>query len=416
MKKWSNALLIIILMALFGCDSSTPGSDNKKGSDELAFVNWSDGLPLTGKWRQGVAFFDINGDGHMDILAPPPRLAPKEYDRPVVWYGNGKGKWSQSLLDVPPDIDYDYGSIAVADYDGDGTVDIALGMHTQGLKVLKGKGKGKYVDFSDGMPTKGEFASRALLAADFTNDGISDIVAVSEGKFGPDMAFANGARVCYWSKKGWRCDPVGDAKVVKGLFADQLATGDVNGDGNRDIAVGSLDHTKELIVWINDGRGGFIPFNKGLPQAVHYRSVALADINKDGRDDLIVSVTGFGKEGVRGIKAFLSGSDAFKEISEGLPDKEVFFTVGASDIDGDGSVEILGGTAEGGLKIFGRKDDRWQEVRVSGIPLNGLRRIYNAYLVDMNRDGHKDIVVNYSLGGTTNDGGIRVFLNVPHKD
>lgn len=415
MKKWDNAFLIIILMTLFGCDSGTPGSDKKKGSDEPAFVASSEGLPSTGQWRESIAFFDMNGDGHMDIVAPRPRLASKAYDKPVVWYGDGKGKWSESLLDVPP-AGYDYGSIAVGDFDGDGTVDIALGMHAQGLKVLKGTDGGKYVDFSEGLPNKGEFVSRALVSADFTNDGISDIAAVSEAQFGPDTAFPSGGRVCYRSKEGWRCDPVGDAKEVSGLFADQLATGDVNGDGNRDMAVASLQHRKDLIIWLGDGKGGFIPFNTGLPQEVHYPSVALADINRDGRDDLIASIAGFGREGVRGIRAFLSGPDTFKDISDGLPDKEIFHAVCVSDLDGDGSVEIVGGTAEGGLKIFGLKGDRWHELRVSGLPQNGLQRIYNVYLVDLNRDGYKDIVVNYAFGRNTDDGGIRVFLNVQHKD
>ena len=416
MKKWGNAFLIIILMTLFGCDSGTPGSDKKKGSDEPAFVASSEGLPSTGQWRESIAFFDINGDGHMDIVAPRPRLASKAYDRPVVWYGDGKGKWSESLLDVPTDMGYGYGSIAVADFDGDGTADIALGMHAQGLKVLKGTDSGKYVNFSEGLPDNSKFVSRALVAADFTNDGISDIAAVSEAQFGPDMAFPNGGRVCSWSKEGWRCDRVGGEQEVLGLFADRLAIGDVNGDGNRDMAFASLEHKKDLIVWIGDGKGKFTPFNKGLPQEVHYPSVALTDINRDGRDDLIASITGFGREGVRGIKAFLSGPDRFTEISEGLPDKEVFRAVCASDLDGDGSVEVVGGTAEGGLKVFSRKGDRWQAVQASGLPEKGLQRIYNVYLVDLNRDGHKDIVVNYAFGRGTDEGGIRVFLNVPPKD
>jgi hypothetical protein len=416
MKKWGNAVLIIILITLFGCDSSTQKAENTKETDELTFVVASDGLPSTGQWRESIALFDIDGDGHMDIMAPRPRKASKEYDKPAVWYGDGKGNWSASLLDVPGDIGYDYGSIAVEDFDGDGIVDIALGMHAQGVKVLKGTDNGKYVDFSEGLPARGEFASRALVVADFTNDGIPDIAAASEGRFGPDMAYPSGARVFSWSKEGWSSHPVGDAKEVLGLFADQLTTGDVNGDGNRDIAIASLNHKKDLIVWVGDGKGGFIPFNQGLPQELHYPSVALADINRDGRDDLIARITGFGKKRVKEIRAFLSGPLTFTEISEGLPEGEAFPAVSASDLDGDGSAEIVGGTVEGGLKIFSRKDDRWQEVRVSGLPQSGLQGIYNVYLVDLNGDNHKDIVVNYDMGSGIDEGGIRVFLNVPRKD
>ena len=417
MKIDQYAFLIIVLIGLFGCDSTTSGPENKKETEALGFVASSVGLPATGQWREGLTFFDINKDGNMDILAPPPRMASKGYDRPLVWYGDSKGKWSEFPLDVPPDIGYDYGSIAIGDFDGDGIADIALGVHSQGVKVLRGTDKGKYVDFSDGLPGRQEFVSRALAAADFTNDGIPDIAAAAEAKFGDDRAFPSGGRVFSWSKEGWRSYPLGETKEVEGLFADGLATGDVNGDGNRDIAIASLQHNKDLIVWIGDGKGGFTPFNKGLPQEVHYPSVDLADINGDGRDDLIASITGFGKKGINGLRVFLSGPDGFTEVSEGLPDEEVFFALRASDIDGDGSVEIVGGTAGvGGLKVFTRKGDRWKKVQVSGLPQSGLDRISNIYLIDLNRDGKKDIIVNYAVGHGTHDGGIRVFLNAPHKD
>lgn len=137
-----------------------------------------------------------------------------------------------------------------------------------------------------------------------------------------------------------------------GLIADKVVTGDVNGDGNVDIGVGSLNHERTEIVWLGDGKGGFTPFNKGLIQKVHYPSVDFADLNGDGRDDLIASVTGFGREGIRAIKAFLSEKQGFSEMSDGLPDQTVFFAVKACDLDGDGSMEIVGGTAAGGYGYF----------------------------------------------------------------
>ncbi len=417
MKIREYAVFIIVLIVFFGCDSGAPvskkGPDKGKGFEKMAFVASSEGLPATGQWREGLAFFDINNDGHTDILAPRPRLATKEYGGAVVWYGDGKGKWSEFPLDMPPDIGYDYGSIAVSDFDGDGTADIALGIHSQGVKVFRGTGDGKYMDFSVGIPKTQEFVSKALVSADFTNDGISDIAAASEASFGGDNALPSGGRVFSWSKEGWRSFRIGDPKEVKGLFADQLTTGDVNGDGNRDIAIASSVHWKDLIVWLGDGKGGFTPFNKGLPQEVHYPSVALADINGDAKDDLIASIAGLGKKSVAGIRAFLSGPEGFTDTSAGLPDEEVFLALCASDIDGDGSIEIVGGTGKGGLRLFTRKGDQWQEISGTGLPDSGLQRISNVYLIDLNQDGKRDVVVNYAFGHGTDDGGIRVFLNTP---
>lgn len=407
-------LLITVLAATLGCDSDNGKIEAKKGRGELLFAESSNGLPSTHQWRHNIAFYDLDGDGYMDIVAPPPRKAPEGHERPVTWHGNGKGEWSKSRLDVPSDIPYDYGGITVSDFNGDGIADIALAMHGIGVKVLRGKGGGGYVDFSDGLPPHREFSSRALVSSDLNNDGIDDIVALSEGFSGKGVLSQNGIWAFYWSNGAWISDPIGSEELRRGLTGDQLVEGDVNGDGNRDIAVSSHEHTKDLIVWIGDGKGGFTPFNKGLPRGKHYPSVDLADLDKDGRDDLIASITGFGRKGMRALKAFLSRPDGFKDVSEGLPTEEVFFSVRACDLDGDGSVEIIGGSAEGGIKIFSQKGDRWHEASVSGLPNRGLVRLYNVYCVDLNRDGYKDIAVNYA-SGRNNSGGIRVFFYVPNK-
>jgi len=392
--KILNILLIIFVVTLYGCDYGKKESEKKGERNDLAFIVSSKGLPSKGQWREALTFCDINSDGHLDILAPPVRTPEKGSPDsvPVVWYGNGKGEWSRGILHVPADIAYDYGGITSGDFDVDGILDIALAVHGRGLKVLKGQGQEKYVDLSNGLPSKKDFLSRALISADFNNDGILDLAAVSEGQFGRTNPIPSGVRVCYRSQDGWRCNPVGDKEEVRNLFADKMTAGDVNGDGNTDIAVASLASYKNLIIWLNDGKGNFTPFNK-----------------------LIASISGFGPKGFNGIKAFLSGPEAFEELSEGLPSDETFFCVNACDFDNDGRFEIVGGTRKEGIKIFSLKGSRWHKLKVTGLPEESLKKMKNIYCVDLNGDGYKDIAVNYS-SGENKSGGIRVFLNVPRKD
>lgn len=404
---------MLCLMGVSDCNSGTQGSNTETTEPSLTVVESSTGLPSSGQWRQGIAFHDMNRDGHLDILAPAPRKASKSEQRPFIWFGNGKGEWMLSSPTVPVDITYDYGDIAAGDFNGDGIPDMALAIHVQGLKGLKGEGSGIYTAFSKGLPFLEGFASRALVSADFNHDGIEDIAAVSEGRFGKkEMGARKGAMRCLGSKNEWQCRMLGDEKETLGLFADQIITGDINGDGHVDLGIASLQHKRDLIVWLGDGKGGFTPFNQGLPTELHYRSVAFADVNGDGRDELIASITGFGKDGMMALKAFSMQKDGFIDMSTGLPEREGFLAVAAGDLDGDGLPEIVGGTAIGGLKVFSLKNGKWRQMATPELPQAGLYRIYNTYCVDLNGDRLDDIVVNYAAE-KNNAGGIRVFLSVP---
>jgi len=415
MKNVSNAIFLVVSifsMIALGCNRGDGRVAEKRGCLPFAFTEASQGLPSSGLWRQRLAFYDMNGDGHLDILAPPPRYTGPHYTGPVVWYGNGKGEWRESLPDVPDDTEYGYGGITASDFDGDGIPDIALAIHAAGLKALKGTGNGKYADLSDGLPRPGDFVSRALVTADFIGASKPCIVAVSEGKFGSASPEPRGILVCSRGEEGWRCEAASENKsLMSGLFADEIAAGDVNGDGRADLAVGSLAEEKNLIVWVNEGDGRFAPFNEGLPQEKIYLSVALEDLNGDGRDDLVANISGFGKEAYVGLKAFLSRESGFEDISEGLPVKEPYTVVAAGDMNNDGTVDIIGGTVAGGVKIFYQKDSRWEAADVIGLPTEGMRLIYGIYCVDLNGDGYRDIALNYASSQDDEAGGIRVFLN-----
>ena len=401
------------LMMFLGCESETrqPTESTEAPEDRgeakliLAFAEASSGLPVSGQWRQDIAIYDVNGDGCPDILAPPPRKAAEGQKHPFLWQGNGEGEWTEIPLNVPPDIPYDYGGIAVSDVDRDGRADIVLAIHDKGVRILRGTGGRRYVDDSRGLPSATEFMTRAVVLADMNNDGSPELVGLSEG-----IGSRNGVRIFNRADHTWTNTPVGSEKEREGLFGDNLATGDVNGDGHMDIAVGSHNIANSRIVWMNDGKGVFAPFNTGLPEEKHYLAVELTDLDEDGRSDLIASITGIGRGAQRGLSAFLSTPDGFRDISEGLHTDDIFTAVRACDLNNDGRVEIVGATGKGGLMIFSQKENRWSEVAVSGLPKKGLVKIYNIHCVDLNNDGAKDIVVNYGRE-QGNAGGIRVFLN-----
>ena len=220
----SKLFIPVIVLMLLGCDSGGIKPEDKDKSavgevsvDEMAFVDSSIGLPSSGLWRQGMAFYDMNGDGHIDILAPPPRKASESDSKPVVWHGDGKGNWVKSQLNVPSDIAYGYGSIAVSDFNKDGIADVALAMHGVGLKVLKGTGREQYAGLNDGLPRPGDFLSRALVTDDFNNDGVPDIVAASEALKESKGGDKKGIWLCSYSDNKWGCAPIAKEKLYEFL-------------------------------------------------------------------------------------------------------------------------------------------------------------------------------------------------------
>jgi len=108
-----------------------------------------DGLPRAGQWRSQVAIADANGDGRLDLVLPPAR---KGDGRPRIFVAQPDGTWSRWAAMRQPRFRYDYGGIAALDFDGDGRLDLALGMHLQGVMAMRQQGApGEFHDASDGL-------------------------------------------------------------------------------------------------------------------------------------------------------------------------------------------------------------------------------------------------------------------------
>jgi protein involved in polysaccharide export with SLBB domain len=134
--------------------------------------NWSSTLPLNKGSYYGLGVADVDGDGHMDILAATYRTGVH------LFLGDGTGAFIKS---VSPQEEGSYWDITAADLDGDGLLDIlASSLDGGGIKAWKNLGSDTWEIIPGRFPSSGSFYDLAI--ADVNQDGYDDICAASLGE------------------------------------------------------------------------------------------------------------------------------------------------------------------------------------------------------------------------------------------
>ena len=329
------------------------------------------------------------------------------------------------------------GSVALLDYDGDGLLDIYCvnGAAVRDLmpkgaradksaakywnRLYRNKGDGAFEDVTEKAGVRGSFYGMGAAAADFDNDGDTDLYVTG---FGGNELFRNRGDGAF--------EEIGAAAGVRGgEWSTGAAWVDVDGDGKLDLAVARYvewdyhdrwcgPRQQELrsycnpetfppashLLFHNEGGGRFrdVSRESGFGSAPgRGLGVALTDYDGDGRIDITVANDAapqqlFHNEG--GGKLREAGFDMNIAYDD---NGRVFSGMGLDwgDVDGDGRDELVvnalaqqryalyrwaGGTfeyasAETGLAAASRNHSGW-----------GMK------LVDMDNDGRLDLVTAQS--------------------
>jgi hypothetical protein len=410
-------------LALPGVNSAERAPAIRRQSDTLAVGGMASDMPLfisAATYNSGgggafsVAVADVNNDDKPDMIVANCGATLNDCGRGVVGVllGNGDGTFN-------PPVTYVAGggvamSVAAEDMNNDGKLDlvVANGCDSHGcdhavVGVLLGNGDGTFqpaLTYSSG----GYYAD-SVAVGDVNNDGKPDLLVANlcldttcadggvgvllgngDGTFQPALTYSSG-----------------------GSYANSIAVGDVNNDGKPDLLVPNQCASRTncngsvVDVLLGNGDGTFqsaVTYGSGGAGA---ESIAVADVNDDGKPDLLVA----NQQGLTpcfgcAVGVLLGNGDG--TFQPAVSYSSGGYSLAVRDVNGDDKPDLVVSSSAVGV-LLGNGDGTFQSAVTYG---SGGGTAYSVAVADINGDGRPDVLAtNYCTGPDPCLGSVDVLLN-----
>jgi hypothetical protein len=274
----------------------------------------------------GIAVSDLNDDGNIDVA-----IANHETSYITLLFGDGKGDFYTTSYSVfKTDLSPHPHLVRLEDLDGDGKVDLIVDSRTHnGLRFYKGLANGRFESQSKLIDTGGD-PYRGFAINHINADKLLDVVTPNQREIG--VAINTSSNKLSFSLK--------TLAPYDAPFAVELA--EMNGDGKIDLIVASTGNSITIIP--GDGNGNFREENKTeIKTASGAKQIAIGDINGDGIKDALVS--SWSGE----LYAVLGGKTKIEASSFKLPSIPNPWGVALADLNKDGKSDLI--IADGNTKL-----------------------------------------------------------------
>ncbi len=338
MVKISMPGIIIFVLSLVGTVALAQDS-TVLFTDESAVINFDHGSnDIGGNGLAGAAWFDYDKDGDLDAFITNGLQRDNGLFR-----NNGDGSFTNVAQQAGVTNGLGNAAVIAADFDNDGDSDLFLtgeqgrgnGWTQQPVKMYRNMGNGSFQDVTAQSGITGPAAHRTASAADIDNDGLLDLVIA-----GNTMSAIEPNRV-YQNLGGMNFQ---DITATAGLDRLQSSCAsmfsDYDNDGDQDFFTVGCTTAIPLNLFRNNGQGSFTD----VTQAAGFNTNALhmglcgADYDHDG--DIDVFATNYSSTRTNLPHALYrnNGDSTFTDVAvqAGVAAHEFAWGCSFTDLDNDG--------------------------------------------------------------------------------
>lgn len=240
------------------------------------------GTPFAGVGASSVAFSDVNGDGYNDVMITG-------WNNPFgsmakLYTNDGTGTFTE-MADTPFE-GVRRSSVAFSDVNGDGHNDVLItgesNTSNRIAKLYTNDGTGNFTEMEN-TPFEGVHYSD-IAFSDVNGDGYDDVLIT-----GLTMTYKRIAKL-YTNDGMGNFTEVTTVPFI-GVFDGAIAFSDVNNDGYNDVLITGQNNIEQRStkLYTNDGTGTFTEVTDVPFDDVYHGDIAFSDVNNDGNNDVLIT-------------------------------------------------------------------------------------------------------------------------------